>query len=361
MKINLLNILHILIIWQSLLFAAVLLTPKFRARHSNIYLSLLLLTIGVHFSYNILYTNNLFASTLSAYSCSYGFLYGPLLFLYTRFYLFSDQKFKPADSLHFLPVALIVLLTSAGFSLCNYLGIPLILVMLMYCILSYRLIVSYESGVKQVYSKAEPSPTPWIKVMLIVMLVILVINSVQFRYDVVSVFGASIRTETLVQLGILALVNLISYRGLKSPALFQKLSAQDMAMTKAITKPVHNEEIEILKAHADQINEKVSRLKLYLDPDLTIRQLAEETGIHEKLISRAVNTIFQCNFSEYINRFRINQSLTLIHSEKDLSIKEIMFESGFNSRSVFNTSFKQKTGDTPSDYRKKRQEKRSDS
>lgn len=352
MKINLLNILHILIIWQSLLFAVVLITPKFRTRHSNIYLALLLLTIGIHFSYNILYTNHLLVA-LSAFSCSYGFLYGPFLFLYTRFYLFQDLKFKTKDAFHFLPFALIVLLVTLGDSLCNYLGIPLILVMLTYSVLSYRLIRLYEAGVVQVYSKPVSSQTRWIKIMLMLMVIILAINIIQFGYDHFPLFGFTIRTETLVQIGILGLVNLISYQGLKSPAFFQKLSSQDRTLAKEIKTPMDDAELRVLKEYANQIDDQVSSLKLYLDADLTLRQLAEKTGIHEKSISRAINTIFQTNFSEYINGYRIDQSISLMHSEQNASIKEIMFQSGFNSRSVFNTTFKQKTGDTPSDYRKK--------
>ena len=361
MKINLLNILHSLIVWQSLLFAVVLFTPKFRTRHSNIYLGLLLLTIGVHFSYNILYTNNLFSSILSSFSCSYGFLYGPLLFLYTKFYLFSDLKFKGKHWIHFSPFVLIVLATFAGYPLCNNLGIPLIVVMLIYCILSYNLILSYESGVVQVYSTSEPSQTRWIKVILIIMLIILVGNIIHFSHVSFIFIGFTIKTETIVQFGILALINLILYQGLKSPTTFQKISTQDIAIGKAISNPIDKEELKILEGFAKQIDLLVSEQQLYLDSDLTIRQLAEETGIHEKSISRAINTILKSNFSEYINSYRINKSISLINSEENLSIKEVMFMSGFNSRSVFNASFKHKTGSTPSIYRKENQVSRLDS
>lgn len=353
MKISLLNILHALIVWQSLLFAVVLITPKFRSRRSNIYLCALLLTISAHFSYNILFTNNIFTAILSAYSCSYGFLYGPLVFMYIRFYLFNGLKFKATDWIHFVPFVLVVVLTFAGYPLCNYLGIPLILVMLAYCALSYRLILSYESGVVQVYAASERSQTRWVKAMLILMIVVLVVNSIQFWHESTSIFGFNIKTETLVQLGILGLINIIFYQGFKSPASFQKISSQDMAISKAITRPIDEDERKLLENHAKQIDEQVSTQKLYLAPDLTIRQLAEETGIHEKTISKAINTIFQSNFSEYINNYRINESIALINSEENLSIKEIMYRSGFNSRSVFNTFFKHKTGRTPSVYRKK--------
>ena len=360
MKINLINILHILIIWQSLLFAIVLLTPKFRTRQSNIYLVFLLLTIGIHFSYNILYTNNLFTATLSAYSCSYGFLYGPLMLLYTRFYLVSDLKLKLRDWLHFIPFSTIVILTTFSIPVCRFLGIPLILVMVFYCLLSFNVILRYESGVKQVYSNEEPSTTRWIKVLISLMLIILFINFIQFQLQTLTVFGFSFQTEVLVQLGILSVINMIIYRGLKSPDFFQKLTREELSIGKQTSKPKADEEIKVLEKLSKDIDNRVISRKLYLDPDLTIRQLSEETGIHEKLISNAINTVFGCNFSEYINSYRIDHSLSLINSSKDLSIKEVMFQSGFNSRSVFNTTFKRKTGFTPSDYRQQSHESRSD-
>ncbi len=361
MKINLINILHALVVWQSLLFAIVLMTPKFRARRSNTYLALLLVTIGLHFSYNILYTNQILLNVLNAYSCSYGFLYGPLMLLYTRFYLLANLRFTWVDALHFLPVSLVVALTGAGYPVCNHLGIPLILVMLLYCVLSYRVIWLYESGVVQVYAKNETAQTAWIKLMLILMVFILLVNMLQFRYESLDILGWIIHTETLVQLGILVLINLISYQGLKSPILFQKISNHDMAFSKPTQRPKDNQELRALEVYAKRIDEQVIQRRLYLDAELNLRQLAAETNLHEKSVSKAINAILQSNFSSYINQYRIDHALALIESDKDLSIKEVMFKSGFNSRSVFNTFFKQKTGHTPSAYRRLILKKRSDS
>jgi AraC-like DNA-binding protein len=39
-------------------------------------------------------------------------------------------------------------------------------------------------------------------------------------------------------------------------------------------------------------------------------------------------------------------------SQKELTVLEILYHVGFNSKSSFNTSFKKYTGKTPTDYRK---------
>jgi AraC-like DNA-binding protein len=69
-------------------------------------------------------------------------------------------------------------------------------------------------------------------------------------------------------------------------------------------------------------------------------------------ISQAINQHFGLNFREYINRLRIEESIKLIRNNNDsLIIKEIYYEVGFNSKSVFNSAFKRFTGATPTKYR----------
>lgn len=52
-----------------------------------------------------------------------------------------------------------------------------------------------------------------------------------------------------------------------------------------------------------------------------------------------------------VGDYRINHARNLLElREEGKTIREIMIESGFNSKSVFNTAFKQKTGMTPTQY-----------
>ena len=103
MKIESINIIHSLVIWQSLLFAIVLITPKYKKRSENKFLAVFLLVLGMHFIYNVLLSNNLYLNVLPQYSCTYGLLYGPLLFLYIKCHLRKDIDLKLMDLLHFSP------------------------------------------------------------------------------------------------------------------------------------------------------------------------------------------------------------------------------------------------------------------
>jgi len=233
MKLNPINIVHILIIWQSLLFAIVLVTPKYNKIKSNIYLSYLLLTLGIHFIYNLLFSNGLFLNILPAYSCSYGFLYGPLVFLYVKFHLLKDTSFKPLFWLHFFPFILILIITSIGYSICNKAAIFVLPVMLIYCLLAFREIFIYTKTIHQVSSKSYSSETRWLKTMLILMLLITLINMLQSQMSFINIGNFELSMEAIVQIGILLLVNVITYQGLKNPQSLQPITDSDVEMSKS--------------------------------------------------------------------------------------------------------------------------------
>jgi len=60
------------------------------------------------------------------------------------------------------------------------------------------------------------------------------------------------------------------------------------------------------------------------------------------------------NFASIVNRYRVEYAKTRLLSETDSSVLDIGFDSGFNSKSVFNDAFRKATGLTPTEFRKKR-------
>ena len=92
----------------------------------------------------------------------------------------------------------------------------------------------------------------------------------------------------------------------------------------------------------------------FLKKDLTIETAASALSISRTYLSQIVNETFNSNFTNYINDFRIDYAIQLISDpdNKKYSIAGIAELSGFHSISSFNTHFKQKTGLTPSTFRK---------
>ena len=60
-------------------------------------------------------------------------------------------------------------------------------------------------------------------------------------------------------------------------------------------------------------------------------------------------------FFDFINSYRIDDATEILADldNNKVTVLEIMFEVGFNSKSSFNTAFKKHTGFTPTTYRKK--------
>jgi AraC-like DNA-binding protein len=91
--------------------------------------------------------------------------------------------------------------------------------------------------------------------------------------------------------------------------------------------------------------------KLFRDPDLTLNRLARRLGVPSRQISGAVNRLHGRNVSQVVNEYRIAEAKRLL-SETELSVTEIMLQSGFQTKSNFNREFLRVTGTSPSAWRR---------
>ena len=68
--------------------------------------------------------------------------------------------------------------------------------------------------------------------------------------------------------------------------------------------------------------------------------------------SFVINELYRDNFYNFINKYRVEEAKILLLSEKynQLNILGIAYESGFNSKTTFNTTFKKHTGFSPTDF-----------
>ncbi|NNF36515.1 MAG: helix-turn-helix transcriptional regulator [Saprospiraceae bacterium] len=103
-----------------------------------------------------------------------------------------------------------------------------------------------------------------------------------------------------------------------------------------------------------EISTSLVAQKLYTNPSLTLKDLSDHVGASERLISYVINNSMAENFYDLINHYRIEEAKSILESNKDpkLTVLEVMYQVGFNSKSSFNTQFKRKTGMTPTAYRK---------
>ena len=94
--------------------------------------------------------------------------------------------------------------------------------------------------------------------------------------------------------------------------------------------------------------------KPYLDPLLTLDNLAAQSNIPARQLSQLINRHFEKNFFEFINGYRIDEAKELLANKENekVTIIEIMAKVGFNSKATFNTFFKKIVGLTPTQFRK---------
>jgi len=94
--------------------------------------------------------------------------------------------------------------------------------------------------------------------------------------------------------------------------------------------------------------------KIFLNPNLNVAILSEHTGITPRIISAVLNQHLQKSFNEFVNGYRVNEFKERILNPdmNNLTIAGIAFECGFNSQATFQRTFKELTGQSPSEFRK---------
>lgn len=104
--------------------------------------------------------------------------------------------------------------------------------------------------------------------------------------------------------------------------------------------------------YSEKLLAYLSEVKPYLDPDLSLRNLAKGIDIHPNQLSWLLNSSIGKNFNEFINHYRIEtfKSIAKDPNNAHLTIEGLAYESGFNSKTVFNTYFKKETGLTPKQF-----------
>lgn len=107
------------------------------------------------------------------------------------------------------------------------------------------------------------------------------------------------------------------------------------------SKQLYNEFLEFMKS-----------TKVYLDPDITLNQLAEKMGITRHHLSEVINREEHSNFYSLINSYRIDEFIEAVEGNlyPDYTILAIAMECGFKSSSAFYSNFKKVKGVTPAQF-----------
>ncbi|TXI86635.1 MAG: AraC family transcriptional regulator [Chryseobacterium sp.] len=131
--------------------------------------------------------------------------------------------------------------------------------------------------------------------------------------------------------------------------------------------------IEILQilAHSTEVkelNKEDTRIKWFLNDKIrmgtiydyihenydrkpNVNEVAQVVSLSTPAFCRYFKKQTNMTFTDFVNNYRINQAKIFLL--KDQSVTEVCFQVGFESLSYFNKLFKQHTGETPSEFKKK--------
>ncbi len=107
-----------------------------------------------------------------------------------------------------------------------------------------------------------------------------------------------------------------------------------------------------VQQYRSQLEHAMEQDKLYLDPELNLKKVADHTGIGAKIISNILNQHFQQSFNDFINAYRVREvkERLLDPENRHMTISGVALESGFNSQATFQRVFKNVTGTSPREY-----------
>ena len=114
-------------------------------------------------------------------------------------------------------------------------------------------------------------------------------------------------------------------------------------------------QIEALKAELLRYFEEEEP---FLNPQLNLKIIADILELNSNKMSFLINKAFHLNFNDFVNLYRLDYFKVIALDPKNahITILGLAFESGFNSKAVFNTFFKKMEKMTPSSWLKKSKE-----
>ena len=105
-----------------------------------------------------------------------------------------------------------------------------------------------------------------------------------------------------------------------------------------------------------ELTELMEGQKLYRTPKLSVQDVADRLHLSPKYVSALINQHFRVNFSDFVNRHRVEEVKRGIDNDPSdaYTLLALGLDAGFNSKSAFYQTFRQFVGQTPAQYRDRR-------
>nr|NQU93636.1 helix-turn-helix transcriptional regulator [Bacteroidota bacterium] len=245
-----------------------------------------------------------------------------------------------------------------------------------YSIMALKLLSKYKSKIRDYLSNVD-------KMMLKIQNIGISLSLLAWIIGIVGIhlefFNVEIKVDLFifVYLTLVLVIYIISFAALKSPEIFKLDASQikvkflrsqqssdnvnEETIDKAAASIIKETTLIIEDAQIHDVNVKligyIEEEKPYLNPELSLQELADNLEVKRHTLSSAINQIHNKNFYEFINYYRVEEVKSMLTNPKNKHLKliSLAYDSGFNSKATFNRIFKQMTKMTPSQYVLKQQ------
>lgn len=359
MHLKLYEILNLLSIVWLLFFALFLYVTKRGNRNNNFFLASLLLTNAVFNLFPLIkgYFHTTFPQLifLLYFAGSTGFLFGPFIYFYTKSLIRKDFTFSVGILIHFVPYFISIIYfifeSKVKFLQLTYL-ILLYLHISIYIFFAFKILLKFNNQIKNQFSETYKFHITRLFIVLMVFSLLWLLDILTIVQSYFTVFPIEYKLITIYTLFTINLIFaiFIVYDSLSHPELLN-LNLSDSATGKYKTSTLNDADKQLYLSKLQII---ISDKKPYLNPKINIKELAEISEIPVRALSQIINNSIGMNFYDFINSYRIEYSKNLLINNSEKNILEILFDSGFNTKSAFNSAFKKFTKMTPSEFRKRK-------
>ena len=379
-KFSFLNTIALITVFVILLFAFFLLTVPTKSKLKNrLFAGLLLLSA---FDLSSFFSENFFYSTLSfeVFRMTASLLIMPVFYMYVKSVCYSDFKLKQKDLILLLPFVIANLVLIPRFYFANaiesvsvfehfkqmleirFFYILVEIQYVFYIVLIFTILKKYKETYLENFTNSDNSSYKWLFQMTVLFLIA---HSVVFFKSLIryTEYHALLNGSNVI-IGIVALFISCWFvlKALNNPELFKSVDSTMLSVNEVLNKKVDLVEKDVFEnSKSTEIISQIELVKKYvfekepfLDPSLTIQELSKQVNIPVRDLSILINHHVDKHFFDFINEYRIEKAKEILKdaSKSKVTILEILYEVGFNSKSSFNTAFKKHTNQTPTEFRK---------
>jgi len=269
--------------------------------------------------------------------------FGPLYYLFVKNMIYGDIDLR-RYAYHFIP-------TIVALALTRWWPIELMIafvVLLIYIVLSIRLLRHYHKVLSETLSDGENHSLKWLTRTLMVIFVVEFVDFTRLNLQLLlnyKVLANWYFVSTLLSISCTAYLVL---KAVRQPILFEGIAQLENVVA---TLPASDHDQELATTLFTAIDAQQRRTLAYRQPKYSLKNLAADMGLTEQNVSWALNRGGGKNFSDFINDLRLKDvKASLDDPNNTRNFLDIAYTAGFSSKSTFNAVFKKATGMTPSQY-----------